>query len=141
MIGYTQFGSQTFNAQHLSKGWVGPFLLIGHVVIVSELCTMCAKTFQGLGPLGHNSYDANWEYARGKTYAHTGEDSLRGSSVKLGTMQRRLAWLLRKDDTHTSRSVNISLAARGYAHTGYRYTSTRRPQYVYDNKHNDNTIA
>ena len=33
-------------------------------------------------------------------------DSLRGSSVKIGTMQRRLAWPLRKDDTHKSRSVN-----------------------------------
>ena len=32
-------------------------------------------------------------------------DSLRGSSVKIGTMQRRLAWPLRKDDTHKSRSV------------------------------------
>ena len=38
-------------------------------------------------------------------------DSLRGSSVKLGTVQRRLAWPLRKDDTHISRSVN----ARGLA--------------------------
>ena len=27
-------------------------------------------------------------------------DSLRGSSVKIGTKQRRLAWPLRKDDTH-----------------------------------------
>ena len=34
-------------------------------------------------------------------------DSLRGSSIKLGTMQRRLAWPLRKDDTHKSRSVNF----------------------------------
>ena len=33
-------------------------------------------------------------------------DSLRGSSVKHGTIQRILAWPLRKDDTHTSRSVN-----------------------------------
>ena len=33
-------------------------------------------------------------------------DSLRGSSVKLGTTQRRLAWRVRKDDTHKSRSVN-----------------------------------
>ena len=32
--------------------------------------------------------------------------SLRGSSVKIGTIQRRLAWPLRKDDTHKSRSVN-----------------------------------
>ena len=34
------------------------------------------------------------------------QDSLRRSSVKLGTIQRILAWPLRKDDTHTSRSVN-----------------------------------
>ena len=39
-------------------------------------------------------------------------DSLRGSSVKIGTIQRRLAWPLRKDDTHKSRSVN-SFLGRG----------------------------
>ena len=33
-------------------------------------------------------------------------DSLRGTSVEIGTIQRRLAWPLRKDDTHKSRSVN-----------------------------------
>ena len=33
-------------------------------------------------------------------------DALRGSSVKIGAIQRRLAWPLRKDDTHKSRSVN-----------------------------------
>ena len=38
-------------------------------------------------------------------------DSLRGSSVKIGTIQRRLAWPLRKDDTHKSRSVTIFLHA------------------------------
>jgi hypothetical protein len=38
-------------------------------------------------------------------------DSLRGSSVKIGTIQRRLAWPLRKDDTHKSRSVNNLLLA------------------------------
>ena len=37
-------------------------------------------------------------------------DSLRGSSVKIGTIQRRLAWPLRKDDTHKSRSVYNFLA-------------------------------
>ena len=36
-------------------------------------------------------------------------DSLRGSSVKIGTIQRRLAWPLRKDDTHKSRSVHSFL--------------------------------
>ena len=33
-------------------------------------------------------------------------DSFRGSSVKIGTIQRRLAWPLRRDDTHKSRSGN-----------------------------------
>ena len=32
-------------------------------------------------------------------------DSLRGSSDKIGMIQRRLAWPLRKDDTHKSRGV------------------------------------
>ena len=33
-------------------------------------------------------------------------DSLRGSSVRIGTIQRSLAWPLSEDDTHNSRSVN-----------------------------------
>ena len=33
-------------------------------------------------------------------------DPLRRSSVKIGTIQRRLAWPLRKDDTHKSRRVH-----------------------------------
>ncbi len=41
-------------------------------------------------------------------------DSLRGSSVKIGTIQRRLAWPLRKDDTHKSRSVNNFFADTYY---------------------------
>ena len=36
-------------------------------------------------------------------------DSLWGSSFEIGTIQRRLAWPLRKDDTHTARSVNNSI--------------------------------
>ena len=36
---------------------------------------------------------------------HTLLDSLRGSSVDIGAIQRRLAWPLPKDDTHKSRSV------------------------------------
>ena len=39
-------------------------------------------------------------------------DSLRRSSDKIGTMQRRLAWPLRKDDTHKSRSVTSFLLLR-----------------------------
>ena len=31
---------------------------------------------------------------------------IRRGTVKIGTIQRRLAWPLRKDDTHKSRSVN-----------------------------------
>ena len=37
-------------------------------------------------------------------------DPLRGSSVKFGTVQRGLAWPLRQDDTHKSRSVNKFMA-------------------------------
>ena len=37
---------------------------------------------------------------------HTGVFDLRGSFASIGTLQRRLAWPLRKDDTHKSRSVN-----------------------------------
>ena len=44
-------------------------------------------------------------------------DSLRGSSVKIGTIQRRLAWPLRKDDTHKSRSVNNFLLGSSYRPT------------------------
>ena len=43
-------------------------------------------------------------------------DSLRGSSVKIGTIQRRLAWPLRKDDTHKSRSVNNFLCPKAARH-------------------------
>ena len=34
-------------------------------------------------------------------------DPLRRSSVKIGTIQRRLAWPLRKDDTHKSRMYHF----------------------------------
>ena len=54
-------------------------------------------------PLNHTAY-------RDRT-----RGSLRGSSVKLGTMQRKLAWPLRKDDTHTSRSVNDSLVLTSFS--------------------------
>ena len=42
-------------------------------------------------------------------YAHV---SLRSSSVKMGTIRRRLAWPLCKDDVHKSRSVNKLLSLR-----------------------------
>ena len=51
-------------------------------------------------------------------------DSLRGSSVKIGTIQRRLAWPLRKDDTHKSRSVNNYIHTKHNNHTaGYRHAA------------------
>ena len=45
-------------------------------------------------------------------------DSLRGSSDKIGTIQRRLAWPLRKDDTHKSRSVPSFLNSELFARLG-----------------------
>ena len=57
-------------------------------------------------------------------------DSLRGTSGKIGTIQRRLAWPLRKDDTHKSRSVTIFLkTSRGTRGDGGRtifYSNTSR---------------
>ena len=44
--------------------------------------------------------------AAGRMLVEVRGNSLRGSSVKIGTMQRRLARPLRKDDTRKSRSVN-----------------------------------
>ena len=41
-------------------------------------------------------------------------DSLRGSSVKIGTILRILAWPLSKDDTHKSRSVT-TMISRSFA--------------------------
>ena len=56
-------------------------------------------------------------------------DPLRGSSVKIGTIQRRLAWPLRKDDTHKSRSVHnfffagtILEESGRYDSAGYRFS-------------------
>ena len=49
---------------------------------------------------------------RRRVHFITSLDSLRGSSVKIGTIQKRLAWPLHKDDTHKSRSVNNSFDNR-----------------------------
>ena len=45
--------------------------------------------------------DVETSLLRGRGFA---KDSLRGSSVNIGTIQTRLAWPLRKNDTHKSRS-------------------------------------
>ena len=47
-------------------------------------------------------------------YVISNGDTLRGSSVKIGTMQRRLAWPMPKDDMHKSRSVNYCLISYGF---------------------------
>ena len=52
----------------------------------------------------NNTYITTFTIANQQTTFR--RDSLRGSSVKIGTIQRRLAWPMRKDDTHRSRSVN-----------------------------------
>ena len=57
-----------------------------------------------------NSVSANgYDLAAAHTITHLSIpiilDSLRGSSVNIGTIQRILAWPPRKDDAHKSRSV------------------------------------
>ena len=46
-------------------------------------------------------------YNHNATWLNKESDSLRGSSDKIGTIQRRLAWPLRKDDTHKSRMYHF----------------------------------
>ena len=57
-------------------------------------------------------------------------DSLRGSFVNIGTIQIIVAWPLRKDDTHTSRSVNRLLTHNNFyiitTSNMFRTHSTRR---------------
>ena len=55
-------------------------------------------------------------------------DSFRGASVKIGKIQRRLAWPLRKDDTHKSRSANtcLTLITRIYI-----YIEREREKHIY----------
>ena len=55
----------------------------------------------GIGGVGRVGQKADW---RGGCV-----DSLRGTSDKIGTIQRRLAWPLRRDDTHKSGSVSSFL--------------------------------
>ena len=66
--------------------------------------------------------------------ATTYVDSLRGSSVNIGTVQRVLAWPLRKDDTRKLRSVNdycytcnkhVSATAARRAHSLARLAALR----------------
>ena len=58
-----------------------------------------------------------------------GLDSLQGSSVKIGRLQRRLAWPLRKDDTHKSRSVNNSLLGAAMAFEQHCHSPSHSKQH------------
>ena len=72
-----------------------------------------------------------------KSQNHTVEDSLRGSSVKIGTMQRILAWPLRKDDTHTSRSANGFYLPRAEPRCGGHAVALPRPRPVLSPRHHE----
>ncbi|WJX35679.1 hypothetical protein P8452_23637 [Trifolium repens] len=52
-----------------------------------------------------------------------------GTSDKIGTIQRRLAWPLRKDDTHKSR--NVGLGEDLDAILSFRLTSEIKPKNFY----------
>ena len=68
------------------------------------ICISPTEAAGGAGGGGkQNRYVCYYYY-----YYHS--DSLRGSSVKIGTIQRRLAWPLRKDDTHKSRKLLLLLS-------------------------------
>ena len=71
---------------------------------------------------GREQQSHNCARVRDNRLASCISDSLRGSSVKIGTIQRRLAWPLRKDDTHKSRSVNnfLDIVASLYLHMNFK---------------------
>ena len=75
--------------------YIDPFLVFVFFVYVG-------RTRSKMCSCGQDGMEAPWQNNMSKER----KDSLRGSSVKIGTIQRRLAWPLRKDDTHKSRSVN-----------------------------------
>ena len=70
--------------------------------------SICTLTPTHLYPYCCSSYlDASLHPSSSPIHMHKLEtDSLRGSSVKIGTVQRILAWPLRKDDVHRPRGVN-----------------------------------
>ena len=71
-------------------------------------------------------------------YIYIYRDSLRGSSVKIGTIQGRLAWPLRKDDTHKSRSANNLFCTPSSLTTR---TSRGWPEPIFTTTHtNENTL-
>ena len=76
---------------------------------ISRCCTLSQNGY-GENSVSQNHHTHSFQKAlcfpRNHNSKHYFSDSLRGSSVKIGTIQRRLAWPLRKDDTHKSRSVN-----------------------------------
>ena len=51
--------------------------------------------------------NARWWSQRLPRVSRCMPDPLRGESEKIGTIQRRLAWPLRKDDTHKSRMYHF----------------------------------
>ena len=92
-------------------------LLVQQVLEFSSCCRYLPKTSNVGNARMHPSNPVGLEprslylvsAAAGRTSLPDGilalTDSLRGSSVKIGTTQRRLAWPLRKDDTLKSGSV------------------------------------
>ena len=91
--------------QQSKQNWALP-AVVGHWARMrsSDLCCV-----QG-APLHPFSFAAATAFSHNFPATTAMLDSLRGSSVKIGTIQRRLAWPLRKDDTHKSRSVYNFLA-------------------------------
>ena len=78
----------------------------GHCLAVKlylSLCTFGVRIYGGGG--SNHCHEGDCFSNMGDIICDIISDSLRGPSVKIGTIQRRLAWPLRKHDTHKSRSV------------------------------------
>ena len=76
-------------------------------ILLDSFCFLIGYLFNFLSSPSWKSYRYSEIVPHTSDFTLLSLDPLRRSSVKIGTIQRRLAWPLRKDDTHKSRSVTI----------------------------------
>ena len=103
-IVYDRIGSYHIVSHRIGSDRIGSYRIVSYRILwFSCVCVCVCVSCVCVSVRGHTL-----ALVIGHTclVQHYLSDSLRGSSVKIGTIQRRLAWPLRKDDTHKSRSVS-----------------------------------
>ena len=86
-----------------TMGAMGAALSLSYIYISSLLLNLCIIVLCYVISFDFRDLPNHWGRA---VECCSCSDYLWGSSLKLGTIQRRLAWPLGEDDTHKSKSVN-----------------------------------